>query len=369
VKAGHGTPVANPSQKGQTAFEGKRALHELTLDTLGASDPVTLFNLEKARRTLGRDIPILFEGETGAGKEWLARAIHNSGPRAGGEFVALNCAAISEGPLEADLFGYEESADGAVHKAAISKIQQADGGTLFLDEIGDMPLNLQARLLRVLQERAITPLDGKPVNVDLAVICATHHKLHDLVRAGGFREDLYYRLNGLTLFLPPLRERKDLLELATAVAARECVAPRCVEVSAEVMDIFAKHPWPGNLRQLHSVIRAALAMMDAGEKLERRHLPEDFLEELTPSPAAASAREPVAAQAIMSSMYTDSLEQIELQAIQETIRHCNGNISAAARQLNVSRTTLYRKLKQAPFAAPGPDRRSAARKRGRDLHR
>jgi len=369
VKAGHGTPVANPSQKGQTAFEGKRALHELTLDTLGASDPVTLFNFEKARRTLGRDIPILIEGETGAGKEWLARAIHNSGPRAGGEFVALNCAAISEGPLEADLFGYEESADGAVHKAAISKIQQADGGTLFLDEIGDMPLNLQARLLRVLQERAITPLDGKHVNVDLAVICATHHRLHDLVRAGGFREDLYYRLNGLTLFLPPLRERKDLLELATALAAMECVAPRCVEVSAEVMDIFAKHPWPGNLRQLHSVIRAALAMMNAGEKLERRHLPEDFLEELTPSPAAASAREPVAVQAIMSSMYTDSLEQIELQAIQETIRHCNGNISAAARQLNVSRTTLYRKLKQAPFAAPGPDRRSAARKRGRDLHR
>lgn len=368
AKSGHGTPVASPAQKRQTAFDGQRALHELSLDTLGASDPVTLFNIEKARRTLGHDIPILIEGETGVGKEWLARAIHNSGPRAGGEFVALNCAAISEGPLEAELFGYEEGAFGAKHKAAISKIQQADGGTLFLDEIGDMPLNLQARLLRVLQERAITPLDGKPVNVDLAVICATHHKLHDLVRAGGFREDLYYRLNGLTLFLPPLRDRKDLLELATALAARECVAPCCVEISAEVMDIFARHPWPGNLRQMHSVIRTALAMMDAGEKLERRHLPEDFLEELAPAPAA-HAREPVAAQALMSSMYADSLEQIELQAIQETIRHCNGNISAAARQLNVSRTTLYRKLKHSSFATPGSqdDRRGAARKRGDDL--
>ncbi|HEV8646355.1 MAG TPA: sigma-54-dependent Fis family transcriptional regulator [Burkholderiales bacterium] len=369
AKAGHGTPVASPAQKRQTAFDGQRSLHELTLDTLGASDTLTLFNIEKARRTLGRDIPILIEGETGVGKEWLARAIHNSGRRAGGEFVALNCAAISEGPLEAELFGYEEGAFGAKHRAAISKIQRADGGTLFLDEIGDMPLHLQARLLRVLQERAITPLDGKPVNVDLAVICATHHKLHDLVREGSFREDLYYRLNGLTLFLPPLRERKDLLELARALAAKECVAPRCVEISAEVTDIFAHHPWPGNLRQMHSVIRTALAMVDAGEKLERRHLPEDFLEELAPTPVAAGAREPVAAQAVMSSMYADSLEQIELQAIQETIRHCNGNISAAARQLNVSRTTLYRKLKHSPFATPGPqdDRRGVGRKRRDDL--
>ena len=365
VKAGRGTAAA--AQKLQTASDGERALRELTLDTLGASDPVTLFNIEKARRTLGRDIPVLIEGETGTGKEWLARAIHFSGPRAGGEFVALNCAAISEGPLEADLFGYEEGGEGGRHKAAISKIQQADGGTLFLDEIGDMPLNLQARLLRVLQERAITPLDGKPVNVDLAVICATHHKLHDQVRAGRFREDLYYRLNGITLFLPPLRERKDLLDLAAALVAKECVAPRCVEISTEVMDIFARHPWPGNLRQMHSVIRTALAMMDAGEKLERRHLPEDFIEELGAAPAAASARDPVTAPAIMSSMYSESLEQIELQAIQETIRHCKGNISAAARQLNVSRTTLYRKLKQTPLAAPGPDRRSAARKRNAGL--
>jgi sigma-54 dependent transcriptional regulator, acetoin dehydrogenase operon transcriptional activator AcoR len=368
AKTGHGTPADSVASKRQTSPDGERTLHELTLDALGASDPVTLFNIEKARRTLGRDIPILIEGETGVGKEWLARAIHNSGPRAGGEFVALNCAAISEGPLEAELFGYEEGAFGAKHKAATGKIQQADGGTLFLDEVGDMPLNLQARLLRVLQERAVTPVDGKPVNVDFAVICATHHKLHDLVRAGGFREDLYYRLNGLTLFLPPLRERKDVFELATALAAKGCVAPRCIEFSDEVMNIFAQHPWPGNLRQMHSVIRTALAMMNAGEKLGRRHLPEDFLEELTPTAAAAPARQPVAAQAIMSSMYSDSLEQIELQAIQETIRHCNGNISAAARQLNVSRTTLYRKLKNSSFTTPKPDRRDSARQRRRDLH-
>ncbi len=367
AKSGHGTPADSPTPKRQTASDGRRPLHELTLDTLGASDPVTLFNIEKARRTLSCDIPTLIEGETGVGKEWLARAIHNSGPRNGGEFVALNCAAISEGPLEAELFGYEEVASGAKRKAATGKIQQADGGTLFLDEVGDMPLNLQARLLRVLQERAITPVEGRPLNADFAVICATYHKLHDMVRAGAFREDLYYRLNGVTLFLPPLRERKDVLELAMALAAKG-VAPHCIEFSDEIMDIFARHPWPGNLRQMHSVIRSALAMMDAGEKLERRHLPEDFLEELTSAAPAAPAREPVAAQAIMSSMYSDSLEQIELQAIHETIRHCNGNISAAARQLNVSRTTLYRKLKRSSLATPEPDRGIAARKLRSDLH-
>lgn len=368
AKTGHGKPVTASSQKRQTAFDDQCALHTLTLDTLGASDPVTLFSIEKARRTLGRDIPILIEGETGVGKEWLARAIHSSGPRADGEFVAVNCAAVSEGPLGTELFGYEEGAFLVKYKAAMSKIQQADGGTLFLDEIGELPLNLQARLLRVLQERAITPFDSEPLNVDLAVICTTHHKLHDLVRVGGFREDLYYRLNGLTLVLPPLRERKDLLELAAALAANECVASGSIEFSDEVMDIFAHHPWPGNLRQMHSVIRTALAMMDAGEKLERRHLSEDFLEELSPS--AAAAREPVAAQAVMSSMHTNSLEQIELQAIQETIRHCNGNISAAARQLNVSRTTLYRKIKHSSFATPDPkdDRRGARHKRSKDLH-
>ena len=350
-KSAHGTPVAYPTRIRATANHGQNAPHGLTLDALGASDPVTLFNIEKARRTLGHDIPILIEGETGVGKEWMARAIHNSGPRAGGAFVVLNCAAISEGTLEAELFGHEGNTRGGKHRNANNMIQLVNGGTLFLEEIGDMPLNSQARLLRVLKERALSPLDGKRINVDFAVISATHHKLHDLVRSGGFREDLYYRLNGLTLFLPPLRERKDLRELANALAARECVAPRRIGISAEVVDIFAHHPWPGNLRQMHSVIRAALAMMDAGEKLERRHLPEDFLEERMPRPTPSSPREAVTAQGTVSPMHADSLKQIELQAIRETIRHCNGNISAAARQLNVSRTTLYRKLRSS-FSAP-----------------
>jgi transcriptional regulator of acetoin/glycerol metabolism len=335
-------------------LSGEPARQALTLAALGVSDPALLVTIDKARRTLGRDITILIEGETGTGKEWFARAIHNSGPRAAGEFVALNCAAIPEALMAAELFGFEDGAiTGTKRKASPGKIQRADGGTLFLDEIGEMPLALQARLLSVLQDRAVTPLGGTPVGVDIAVVCATHHRLADLVRAGEFREDLYYRLNGLTLQLPPLRHRKDIVELAKALDAKESGASRRIDISEEVMQIFVHHPWPGNLRQMHSVIRTAMAMVDEGETVERRHLPEDFLAQMERGTAPSAAY--VTA--------TESLEKIELHAIQETIRHNHGNISAAARQLGVSRTTLYRKLKQTgflPSGAPG-DRDSSVK--------
>ena len=309
----------------------------LTPEALSVSDPALLATIDKARRTLGRGIPILIEGETGTGKEWFARAIHNSGPRAAHEFVALNCAAIPEALLAAELFGFEDAAiTGTQGKAAPGRIQRADGGTLFLDEIGELPAALQARLLGVLQDRAVTPSGGVPVDIDISVICATHHRLADLVRAGEFREDLYYRLNGLTLQLPPLRNRKDIIELAKALDARETRAKRQVDMSEEVLQIFVHHPWPGNVRQMHSVIRTAIAMVDEGERVERRHLPEDFLAQMEQGTAPSAA--------YANSM--ESLEKIELNAIQETIRHNHGNISAAARQLGVSRTTLYRKLKQ-----------------------
>ncbi|MEO8157318.1 MAG: sigma 54-interacting transcriptional regulator, partial [Betaproteobacteria bacterium] len=185
---------------------GEPARLRVTLDELGASDPALLVAIDKARRTLGRDIPILIEGETGTGKEWMARAIHNSGPRSSGEFVVLNCAAIPESSMAAELFGFDDGEiSGTRRKASPGKVQRADGGTLFLDEIGEMPLALQARLLSLLQDRAVAPPGGATVEIDIAVICATHHRLGDLVTAGEFREDLYYRLNGLTLQLPPLR--------------------------------------------------------------------------------------------------------------------------------------------------------------------
>ena len=342
------------SQEKQLSGEPVRPV--LTLEGLGASDPALLVTIDKARRTLGRDIPILIEGETGTGKEWFARAIHNSGPRAARQFVALNCAAIPEALMAAELFGFEDGEiTGTKRKGAPGKIQRADGGTLFLDEIGEMPLALQARLLSVLHDRAVTPLGGVPVEVDIAVVCATHHRLAELVKAGEFREDLYYRLNGLTLLLPPLRYRKDIIELAKALDAKESTGSHPIDISEEVLQIFVHHPWPGNVRQMHSVIRTAIAMTDDGEMVERRHLPEDFLAQMEQGTAPSAA--------YVSSI--DSLEKIELHAIQETIRHNHGNISAAARQLGVSRTTLYRKLKQAgfpPSAAPG-DHASTARDR------
>jgi sigma-54 dependent transcriptional regulator, acetoin dehydrogenase operon transcriptional activator AcoR len=339
-------------------LSGDQVPQALTLEALGASDPALLVTIDKARRTLGRDIPILIEGETGTGKEWFARAIHNSGPRAAGEFVALNCAAIPEALMAAELFGFEDGeVTGTKRKGLPGKIQRADGGTLFLDEIGEMPPALQARLLSVLQDRAVTPLGGVPVKVDIAVVCATHHRLADLVRAGEFREDLYYRLNGLTLQLPPLRHRKDIIELAKALDAKETGAARRIDISEEVLQIFVHHPWPGNVRQMHSVIRTAIAMVDDGELVERRHLPDDFLAQMKQGTAPSAA--------YVSSI--DSLENIELHAIQETIRHNHGNISAAARQLGVSRTTLYRKLKQAGLVHSGVPEVRDSMARDRDV--
>ena len=313
------------------------ARQTLSLDSLGVSDPGLLATIDRARRTLGRDIPILIEGETGTGKEWLARAIHNSGPRVGRGFIALNCAALPEAVMAAELFGFDERGfAGSLRSAAPGRIERANGGTLFLDEIGELPAALQARLLDVLQERCVTPVGRDPVKLDMAVICATHHRLADLVRGGAFREDLYYRLNGLTLQMPALRNRKDILELAKTLDAKESGGDHQVPLSEEVKQIFLRHPWPGNVRQLHSVIRTAIAMVDEGERLERRHLPEDFLAQMEQGTAPSAAFAGPAA----------SLEKIELNAIQDTIRHSGGNISAAARQLGVSRTTLYRKLRQ-----------------------
>jgi transcriptional regulator of acetoin/glycerol metabolism len=296
--------------------------------------------LDKARLTLGRDIPIVLEGETGTGKEWLARAMHNSGPRASREFVAINVAAIPEALLAAELFGFEDAdITGIKRNARPGLIQRAHGGTLFLDEIGEMPKGLQARLLNVLNNRSVTPMGGVPVEADVALICATHHRLADLVRAGEFREDLYYRLNGLTLQLPPLRSRSDVIALAKALDAEQSGGLRQIGLSDEVIEVFVHHPWPGNVRQLRSVIKTALAMAHDAETVQRRHLPEDFLAQMEgPSAVMPSSNE--------------SLENIELHAIVDTLRQNRGNVSAAARQLGVSRTTLYRKLRQTSLPVP-----------------
>ncbi|WP_153117152.1 sigma-54-dependent Fis family transcriptional regulator [Rhodocyclus tenuis] len=313
----------------------------LTLDTLNTGDMRLQAAIDRARRILGRDIPILIQGESGAGKEMFASAFHASGPRRDAPFVALNCASIPETLIESELFGYQGGAfTGARKEGAPGKILQAHGGTLFLDEIGDMPLNLQARLLRVLQERCVTPLGStRALQVDISLVCATHRKLREEVARGAFREDLYYRLNGLAVTLPPLRERTDIRilvdKIATAEAGTAMDAPRFSEAALQTIEAYH---WPGNIRQLFNAIRVAIALLDEGETLiEERHLPEELFESKADSPAS---RDESGAPA----MPDGSLEEIGRHVAQRTLATVGGNISAAARQLGISRNTLYRKL-------------------------
>ncbi len=308
----------------------------------------------KVRRVIDRDIPILILGETGTGKELLARAIHQESQRARQPFIAVNCASIPDTLIESELFGYEEGAfTGARRKGAVGKIVQADGGTLFLDEIGDMPIALQAHLLRVLQERQVVPLgSNKAVAVDVAIVCATHRNLREMIAAQTFREDLYYRLNGLAVKLPALRERSDLTALAERIVERETQCS--LALSPEVAALLARCPWPGNVRQLFNVLRTACVMAAGEPCIRREHLPDDFLDEInaaarTPN-AAAQRRADTADAAAAAVLPADStagrsLDDIEIDAIRRTLESAGGNISAAAKRLGISRNTIYRKLR------------------------
>lgn len=334
-------PAARPARRPEAGSTPR-----LTLDTLNTGDARLQAVIDRTRRLLGRDIPILIQGESGAGKEMLAKAFHNSGPRRDAPFVALNCASIPESLIESELFGYQGGAfTGARKEGAPGKIQQAHGGTLFLDEIGDMPLNLQARLLRVLQERCVTPLGStRSIQVDISLVCATHRKLREEVARGHFREDLYYRLNGMSVTLPALRERTDIRALVAKLAAAETASRgAAVQFSEGALLAIEGYGWPGNIRQLFNVIRVAIALLDDDETLiTETHLPEELFEAPLAAPAVATpAFDPWAAAPLEGQ---NSLDAISRQAAQRAVEAAGGNISSAARQLGISRNTLYRKL-------------------------
>jgi len=351
VAAGHlrrfrGHSGLDAPNKPRPADASENRLKSLT--SLEFGDSRMRMAIDKAHRVLGHDIPILIEGESGTGKELFARAMHQGSSRGHAPFVALNCAAIPEGLIESELFGYQEGAfTGARRKGNVGKIRQADGGTLFLDEIGDMPLALQARLLRVLQERTITPLgDGTPQPVNIAVICATNRKLRDEISAGRFREDLYYRLNGLVLTLPRLREREDLLPLSQSILDDIAGNGRKVRLSGDVLDIFKAHPWPGNIRQMHNVLRTALALLGSDDAICVPHLSDDFLEQYREAaPPLATHRQQLRAAPAREPVPAERLDHLEGQAIRQAVESCHGNLSASARQLGISRNTLYRKMR------------------------
>jgi transcriptional regulator of acetoin/glycerol metabolism len=283
------------------------------------NDPAMKASLKLAQHLAQRGIPLLLAGETGSGKEVFARALHELSHRYAGPFVAVNCAAIPEALIESELFGYRKGAfTGAAREGYRGRILQADGGTLFLDEIGDMPIALQARLLRVLETREIVPLGGEqPVNVDLQVVSATHRDLEAGVREGRFREDLYYRLAGMCIELPPLRRRADRRALLLRVLFEESQG-RAVFAPA-ALDLLDAYAWPGNFRELRNAVKVAI-VLSADDIVRPEHLP----------PAIATG--------------VASAPGDERGALLASIEHHRWNLSAVARRLGISRRTLYRRM-------------------------
>ena len=298
---------------------------------------------DKARRVVAKPIPVLIQGESGVGKELFARALHAGGPRRDAPFVAINCGAIPESLIESELFGYVAGAfTGARKEGSLGRLREAEGGTLFLDEIGDMPLPMQTRLLRVLQERTVTPVGaGKAVPVDFALVCATHSKLAEAAERGTFRQDLYYRINGLTVQLPALRERSDFGALSERLLA-DLSPEREVQLAPELLARLSAFAWPGNLRQYASVLRTACAMLlDGEDTLDWAHMPDDLVEALQ---VGALAKAPASVESA-ATQAPQSLQALGHAAIQQALEAARGNVSLAARQLGISRQTLYRKLR------------------------
>jgi two-component system response regulator FlrC len=283
---------------------------------------------ELARRVAASDCTVLIAGESGTGKEVLARFIHRNSPRADRAFVAVNCAAIPENMLEAILFGYERGAFTGAHAAHPGKFEQAQGGTLLLDEVTEMPLGLQAKLLRVLQEREVERLGGRtPVSLDVRVLATTNRNLRGEVAAGRFREDLYYRLNVFPLTTAPLRERRDdVLPLAMHVLNARCrPGERIPALSAEAAHVLLTHTWPGNVRELDNVMQRAL-ILASGPVISAEHI---HMEEGSRLQAAA---------------LSDSLSAAERDLILEAMRSEDGNRQAVAKRLGISPRTLRYKL-------------------------
>ncbi|ACD20257.1 sigma-54-dependent Fis family transcriptional regulator [Paraburkholderia phytofirmans] len=360
-------PLRRISRAASTLNEGaarssqSASQNDLHLGALGrflhSAEPRIAHNAAVALRVMGKRLPILILGETGVGKEVFAHAVHDSGARRARPFIAVNCGAIPESLIESELFGYAPGAfTGARSRGARGKIAQAHTGTLFLDEIGDMPLDLQTRLLRVLAEGEVTPLGADaPVRVDIDVICATHRDLTQMVAAGTFREDLYYRLSGASLPIPPLRERADIRDVIEAVFDEEAqMAGHVLTLDPQLAERLAGFAWPGNIRQLRNVLRYACAICDSA-RVELRHVAPDM--------AALLAPEAVHKPALLRIDPHDGRQRDALQAPRQDPREERARIidaltrhqwrpNAAAQALGMSRATLYRRIASLGIVAP-----------------
>ena len=346
------------------ALERRVRRAEGTSQLVGASP-----GLDRVRRLVARvaasDSNVLIRGETGTGKELVARAIHEGSPRATGPLVAVNCGALPEHLVESELFGHRKGAFTGADEHRAGLFEVADGGTLFLDEIGELPRQLQSRLLRALESGEIRRVgDNQPITVDVRVVCATHRSLEEMVGAGEFREDLLFRINTFEIAIPPLRERIDDLPALVwhfVHKARPQTPPDAAVTVPEVFEALAHHRWPGNIRELANVIEHALVLCDELPLLVE-HLPTRLGAALPQAAASAKPFAGTAAQAtgnaVASPVATtsprkpESLRDLEMRAILEGLERNHGNKAKTAEELGISLKTLYNKLHQLQEAAP-----------------
>ena len=315
-------------------------------EELEHGDPKVRQVLSQAKKIIEKDIPILIHGETGAGKEIMVRSLHFHSSRRRQTLVAVNCASIPTELVESELFGYEKGAfTGASSKGSVGLIRRAHGGTLFLDEIGEMPLHVQARLLRVLQERVVVPLGSSEVfPVDIRLVSASNRDLKRAADEGYFRQDLYYRISGLNTEVPALRHREDKAALIKYMYNRLQEDEGRIPMSSEVEDLLISHPWPGNMRQLANVLKIAHAMADGGT-MEPEHLPADFYDDLNKVMEAPPAAETNEIDRAESAAIQETAEALE-NRIQELYRQVGGNVSRTARLAGVSRNTVYKYVRK-----------------------
>jgi DNA-binding NtrC family response regulator len=308
---------------------------------LGESEPMRALRARVAR-VAASDVPVLVLGETGTGKELVARALHEGGARARGPFLAENCGVFAEGVLASELFGHEAGAFTGAGGRRRGVFEQAHGGTLLLDEVGELAPRVQAGLLRVLQEGALRRVGGEGrVQVDVRVVAATHRDLAAMVAAGEFREDLFYRLRGATLEVPPLRERAGDVELLVRAFLDEVGARRggrALTVTRDALRALASYPWPGNVRELRAEVLRWAVFCD--ERVDLSDLaPEIRSPRARPTPAATSPAAPASPQTL-----ADAVEAAERAAVEAALRAEGGNLSGAARALGIDRNTLKRKM-------------------------
>ena len=301
------------------------------------NSPKMLRLIEVLRQIAPTDATVLIYGESGTGKELVARALHNNSPRRTKRFVALNCAALSEGILESELFGHEKGSFTGAAAARVGRFEYADGGTLLLDEVGDMPPSTQVKLLRVLEQSEIVRVGSNaPVHVDVRIVAATHRRLEALVKEGRFREDLYFRLKVVALYIPPLRERRDDIPLLNDHFLRQVAAnydKPLLEISADARRRLAAYDWPGNVRELRNAIEH-MAVVTTDAVLGVDDLPDHIVPgEAPPAPEAPQ-------------LVGISLEQAERELIRNTLASVAGNRVEAARILGIGERTLYRKIKE-----------------------